>query len=314
MRKTTALRQLLASGEIVVSPGVYDGYSVRLVERAGFRTASTTGAGLVNSRLSQPDIGVMSLLENVEACRHIARSVSIPVMADADTGYGNALSVYETTRLFEEAGVAGINIEDQSYPKRCGHMKGKELISAAEMAKKIEAARDALTDPDFIINARTDAIDVEGIDAAVERARIYAAAGADMIFPDAVRSEDDIKRFVDIGVPISINMGFGIRSRPTTPLISIRRLQELGVARVTLPRMLPAAAIMGMRVALELMKESAESGTIVDRPDLLASIEEITDLMGYDTVAELERRYLLPEQLESKYGPDGAQAGWLQQG
>src|SRR5512146_2332362 len=137
--KARRMRELLRQG-IVVSPGVYDGYSVRLAEQAGFKAASTTGAGLANSRLGQPDIGIMSLRDNVEACRHIARSVSIPVMSDADTGYGNAVTVYHTVQYFEEAGVVGINIEDQVNPKRCGHMRGKELIGAGEMARKIEAA------------------------------------------------------------------------------------------------------------------------------------------------------------------------------
>lgn len=302
MRKTQRMRALIQDRKICVSPGIYDGYSARLVERMGFQTASTTGAGLANARFGQPDIGIMSLLENVEACRHLARSVSIPIMADADTGYGNAVSVYHTVQYFEEAGVAGINIEDQTYPKRCGHLKGKELIDTREMVKKIEAAVKARKDPDFIINARTDAIAIEGIDGAIARAKAYAAAGADMIFPDAVRGEDDIRRMVEeVGIPISINMGFGIRRRPTTPLITIKRLEEIGVARVSLPRMLPAAALAGMKKALELMTRSIETGELVDRPDLLAGIDEITALMDYDRIAALEQEFLLPEQLERKY-------------
>ena len=170
----------------------------------------------------------MSLFENVDACRHIARSVSIPVMADADTGYGDAVTVYHTVQYFEEAGVAGINIEDQVVPKRCGHMRGKELIDADEMALKIEAAVKARTDPDFIINARTDAIAVEGLDAAIRRAEQYAKAGADMVFPDGIGGEEDIRRFVEeVDAPVNINMGFGIRSRPTTPLIGVKRLEEI---------------------------------------------------------------------------------------
>ncbi len=302
MRKTERMRALIRDRKICVSPGIYDGYSARLVERMGFQTASTTGAGLANARFGQPDIGIMSLLENVEACRHLARSVAIPIMADADTGYGNAVSVYHTVQYFEEAGIAGINIEDQTYPKRCGHMKGKELIDPREMAKKIEAAVKARKDPDFIINARTDAIATSGFDGAIARAKAYAAAGADMIFPDTVRGEDDIRRMVDeVGIPISINMGFGIRRRPTTPLVTMKRLEEIGVARVSLPRMLPAAALAGMKKALELMAHSIETGEIVDRPDLLAGIDEITALMDYDRIAALERELLLPEQLESKY-------------
>jgi 2-methylisocitrate lyase-like PEP mutase family enzyme len=301
--KIQQMRSLLASRQIVVSPGVYDGYSARLVERLGFKAASMTGAGLSNSRLSQPDIGILSLTENAEACRWIARSIAIPMMADADTGYGNPVTVHHTVQFFEEAGVVGINIEDQVSPKRCGHMRGKELIDAREAAKKIEAAVKAKRDPGFIINARTDAIAVEGIEGAIRRAKLYVAAGADMVYPDAIASEEQIRRFVDaVQAPVSINMGFGIRSRPTTPLIPVRRLQELGVARVSYARMLPAAAIMGMTRALEVFRDSAASGTAPDRPDMLASIEDITELMGYSQIDRLEAGFLLPEEMERKYG------------
>lgn len=300
--KTQRMRQLLKEG-IVVSPGVYDGYSARLVEKMGFKAASTTGAGINNSRINQPDVGIMSMMENVDACRNLARCLSLPLMADADTGYGNPVTVYHTVEYFEAAGVVGINIEDQVSPKRCGHMQGKELISAREMGKKIEAAAKAKKDPDFIINARTDAVAVEGIEEAIKRAKLYIAAGADMVFPDAIHSEDQIKRFVDaVQAPVSINMGFGIRSRPTTPLIPVKRLAELGVARVSIARMLPAAALMGMQKALELMLDSMTTGKIHDRPDLLFGIEQITALMGYEKIAQLESQFLLEEQLERKYG------------
>lgn len=303
MKKTARLRELLRQDGILVSPGVYDGYSVRLVERAGFKLASTTGAGLSNTRLSQPDIGVMSMTENLEICRHLARTVSIPLTADVDTGYGNALSVYHTIQYFEEAGIAGVNIEDQVFPKRCGHMQGKEVIDAAEMVKKIEAACKARRDDDFVIVARTDSIAVEGIEGAVRRAKLYAAAGADMLFPDAVRGEEDIKRLVgEAGIPVSINMGFGIRSRPTTPLMSVKRLGELGVKRVSLARMLPAAAIMGMQRALEVMRDSIETGEAADRPDLLVGIEDITELMGYPAMRALERDFSTDEEHRRKYG------------
>lgn len=296
------MRRLLASGAIVVSPGVYDGYSARLVERSGFKAASTSGAGIANSRLGQPDVGIMSMLENVEACRAIARSCALPIMADADTGYGNAVTVFHIVSHFEDAGVVGINIEDQAIPKRCGHLQGKELIPAREMAKKIEAAVAARRDADFIICGRTDAIAVEGIAGAIQRARAYRAAGADVIFPDAVKDEEQIKRLVgEVDAPISINMGFGIRARPTTPLISVARLQELGVARVSLPRMLPAAAVKAMETALALMADSVRTGQTIDRPDLLASIEDMTGLMGDAAIDDLERRFLLPEQRAAKH-------------
>ncbi len=301
--KIQQMRSLLSSGQIVVSPGVFDGYSARLVERLGFKAASMTGAGLANSRLSQPDIGILSMTENIDACKWIARSIAIPMMADADTGYGNPVTVHHVVQLFEEAGVVGINIEDQVSPKRCGHMRGKELIGAPEAARKIEAAVKAKRDPGFIINARTDAIAVEGLDGAIKRAKMYVAAGADMVYPDAIASEDQIKRFVDaVKAPVSLNMGFGIRSRPTTPLVSVRRLQEIGVARVSYARMLTAAAIMGMTRALELFRDSIETGVVHDRPDMLVGIQDITDLMGYPFIDALEAEFLLPEELERKYG------------
>ncbi|MFX3680877.1 carboxyvinyl-carboxyphosphonate phosphorylmutase [Oceaniradius stylonematis] len=286
------MRELLAEDGIVVSPGVYDGYSVRMVEKMGFRTACTTGAGLANSRMGVPDVGIMGLTDNLEACRMMARSVSIPVMADADTGYGNAIAVYHTIERFEEAGLAGVNIEDQVSPKRCGHMTGKDVIDMREMARKIEAACDARKDDDFIVLARTDAIAVEGIEGAIRRARLYAAAGADLIFADAIGGEEQIKRLVDASpVPVSVNMGFGIRNRPTTPLIPVKRLEALGVKRVTLPRMLPAAALMAMENALSILKGAMESGEVADHPDLLYGIDDIWALMGQPEIKAMEQRY-----------------------
>lgn len=301
--KAKQMRELINAQEVCVSPGIYDGYSLRLAEQLGYKTASTTGAGLVNSKFGKSEsLGLMSLMENVDMCRHLAGCVNIPLMADADTGYGSPVTVFHTVRYFEEAGVVGINIEDQTFPKRCGHYAGKELLDPREMAKKIEAAVDARRDDDFIIVARTDAIAVEGIDNSIARAKLYAKAGADMIFPDAVRSEEQIKRFVgEVGIPVTINMGLGIRSRATTPLMSVKRLGELGIARVSLPRMLPAAAIHAMRSALLLMKTSIETGEVYDRPDMLVGIEEIMELVGDNKVAEMERHYLLPEQFAKKY-------------
>jgi len=284
-------RAILNSGDFIVSPGVYDGYSIRLVEAAGFKTACTSGAAISNALLGIADIGVMGLTENVNHCRNLARSVSIPLTADADNGYGNPVNVFHTVKMFEEAGVAGVNLEDQVSPKRCGHMPGKDVIETAEMIKKIEAACMARRDDSFVIIARTDSLAIEGIEGAVKRARAYAAAGADMLFPDAVRTEDDIKRIVDAaGIPVSINMGFGIRQRPTTPLIPLGRLRELGVRRISLPRMLPAAAIHAMQQALVAMREVMESGVPVNREDLLVGIEDIMKLMGYEEMRKLEKQ------------------------
>lgn len=301
--KASRYRELLRSGEFIVSPGVYDGYSVRLAERAGFKTAATSGAAISNALLGIDDIGVMTLTQNVDHCRNLARSVDIPITADADNGYGNPVNVYHAVQLFEEAGVAGVNIEDQVAPKRCGHMPGKEVVPQDEMVRKIEAACLARRSDDFVIVARTDALALEGIEGTLARVRAYAAAGADMIFPDAVKRDDDIARIVEAaGVPVTVNMGFGIRSRPTTPLIPIPRLKALGVRRISLPRMLPAAAIQAMTTALSLMRGVMESGQPIDRPDLLAGIEDIMQLMDYDNMRALEARLLGHETIERKYG------------
>jgi 2-methylisocitrate lyase-like PEP mutase family enzyme len=301
--KARRLRELLRDARPVVSPGIYDGYSARLVQKMGFKTAATTGAGLTNSLIVQPDIGIFGLRDNVDACRHLARSVDIPLTADADTGYGNAVTVYHVVQYFEEAGIVGVNIEDQVMPKRCGHMRGKELISISEMTKKIEAGLKAKKDQDFIINARTDAIAVEDIAGTVKRVKAYSKAGADMIYVDAIRGEDDIARAVEAAgdTPVNINMGFFIRQRPTSPLLPLKRLKELGVARVSSPRMLTSAAISGMRKALEVMQQCMITGELADRPDLTASMEEITELFDYEKIAALESAFSLEEDLERKY-------------
>lgn len=291
--KARRFRELLASKEILVSPGIFDGYSARLVEQMGYKTACTTGAGLANSRLAVPDTGIMGLSDNLEAVRILARTLSIPLMADADTGYGSPVTVFHVARLFEEAGVVGINIEDQVSPKRCGHMVGKDVVDPREMARKIEAACDARRDDDFVVLARTDAIAVEGFDAAIKRAKLYVKAGADLIFADAIKTEEQIKRLVDaVEVPVSVNMGFGLRSRPTTPLIPVARLAQLGVKRVTLPRMLPAATVLAMRKALLAMTEARSQLNPVERPDLVTDIDDIWTLMGEADVETLESRYM----------------------
>jgi 2-methylisocitrate lyase-like PEP mutase family enzyme len=302
--KAQIYRELLNSGEFIVSPGVYDGYSARLVQAAGFKTAATSGAAVSNSILGIDDIGVMGLTENVNHCRNIARAISIPLTCDADTGYGNPVNVYHTVQLFEEAGTAGINIEDQVSPKRCGHMPGKETVPLDEMVKKVEAACLARRDDAFVIVARTDAIATEGMQAALTRIQAYKEAGADIVFPDAVPSLDAVRRIVDVGVPITLNMGFGILERPTTPLIPLVKLKEIGVRRVSLPRMLPAAAIKGMTEALKVMREAMEAGVTAHRPDLLVGIEDIMRLMDYDNARALERRLLTDEVLRSKYDRD----------
>jgi 2-methylisocitrate lyase-like PEP mutase family enzyme len=285
--------ELIKSPEILVIPGVYDGFSMRLVEKLGFKAASIGGSGLSESNLGWPDVGIMGYAENVRASAAIAACSSIPLQADGDTGYGNAVNVYFTVQGFERAGVAGLMIEDQVWPKRCGHIPGKQVISAEEGVEKIRAAVEARQDPHFVIKARTDAAGTHGIKEAIRRLNLYAEAGADLLFADALLTADDIRLVAkEVPKPLAVNMGFGIRSRPTTPLISAHELQEMGVAVVSYPRILTAAAIHGMTNALTALNGSIAERKVVDRPDLLVSFDELNNLMGLPKIKDLETRFV----------------------
>lgn len=290
--KGRQLKALLEAPEILIVPGIFDGFSARLVNSFGFKTALVSGAGLSESRLGWPDRGIMSYVENVEACRALADCCDLLLQGDADTGYGNAINVGFTVRGFEQAGLAAVMIEDQVWPKRCGHMKGKAVISADEMVQKVKAAVDARRDESFVIKARTDAAGVMGVDEAIDRLNLYAEAGADCVFADALLSEEDIAKVAaNVSKPLSVNMGFGIRSRPTTPLITAKRLQELGVGQVSYPRLLTGAAIMGMKNAIGVFQDSLSSDEQVDRTDLIVSFDELNQLMGIGQLEELDRKY-----------------------
>ena len=286
------LRALLAAPGIVIAPGVYDGFSLRLVEQAGYKTANITGAGLSESNLGWADVGIMGYAENLHASGALAAISSIPLSADGDTGYGNALNVYFTIQGFERAGLACLMIEDQVWPKRCGHMEGKSVISAEEGVEKIRAAAEARRDPNFVIKARTDATAIHGVGEAIRRLNLYAEAGADVLFADALLSAEDIGSVArNVIRPLSVNMGFGIRQRPTTPLLSVRQLEDLGVKAVSYPRMLTAAAIQGMKSALEVFRKSITEERVIDRPDLLVSFGELNDLMGLNRLQALQKSF-----------------------
>jgi 2-methylisocitrate lyase-like PEP mutase family enzyme len=300
--KAKRLRDLIHAPEILVLPGVYDGFSARLAERGGFLAAFVTGSGVSEASLGWADLGVMGFEENLRVCRALVGCCDLPLLADADTGYGNAVNVHFTVRGFEQAGLAGIMLEDQVWPKRCGHMKGKEVIPAEEAVEKIRAAAEARKDPDFVIKSRTDTLATHGIAEVVRRLNLYAEAGADLLFADAVLSVSDIQTVVkNVSKPVCVNMGFGIRQRSTTPLLSARQLQDLGVGVVIYPRLLTSAAIMGMKNALAALDGSLKSGKPVDRPDLLVSFEELNDLLGMPELQRLEQRYLTPDQRRAKY-------------
>jgi 2-methylisocitrate lyase-like PEP mutase family enzyme len=291
--KGRQLKELIQSPQILVTPGVYDGYSVRLVERMGFRSGSITGAGTSESRLGWADRGVMGLDENVSNARRLADCSNLLLRADADTGYGNAMSVYFATRAFEKAGVAAVMFEDQVWPKRCGHMAGKGVIPADEMVQKVKAACDARHDPDFIIIARTDSAGTHNVEEAIRRLNLYAEAGADCLYADALLTREDIAG-VAKGVPrpLIVNMGLGMRTRKTTPLMTPKELEALGVAVVSYPRLLTTAALKGMMNAMKVFKEEiVDKHQLVERTDLQVSFEELNDLMGMQELDELERRY-----------------------
>ncbi len=292
--KGRQLKELLHSPKILIAPGVYDGFSARLVEKMGFRTASVSGAGVSESRIGWPDRGIMGFAENVETCRKLASFSNLLLQGDADTGYGNALNVYFTVRGFEEAGLAAVMIEDQVWPKRCGHMAGKAVIPAEEMVQKVKAAVQARRDPDFVIKARTDAAGPLGIEEAIRRLNMYAEAGADCLFADALLSAEDIERVARSVPPytLTVNMGLGIRSRSTTPLLTPTQLESMGVAQVSYPRLLSTAALRGMLNAMQVLQgDVIEGNQVVDRPDLLVSFEELNALMGFETLEELERSF-----------------------
>jgi 2-methylisocitrate lyase-like PEP mutase family enzyme len=291
--KGRELKALIQAPQILITPGIYDGFSARLVQKMGFRTACISGAGTSESRLGWADRGIMGLEENLANARRLADCTDLLLQADADTGYGNALNVYFVVQAFEKAGMAAIMIEDQMWPKRCGHMAGKQVIPAEEMVQKIKAAVAARSDPDFVIKARTDAAAPLGIEEAIRRLNMYAEAGADCLFADALRSPQDIERVAkSVAKPLSVNMGLGIRSRPTTPLMSPKQLERSGVAQVTYPRLLSTAALKGMINAMQVFKkEVVEEDHVVDRPDLLASFDELNELMGLDVLDELEKRF-----------------------
>jgi len=272
---------------------VYDGYSVRLLEKLGFKSGSISGAGVSESHLGWADRGVMNYGDNVATCRQLAACSNLLLQGDADTGYGNAMNVFFTVRGFEDAGLAAVMIEDQIWPKRCGHMSGKAVIPAEDMVLKVKAAVEARRDPDFVIKARTDAAGPLGVEEAIRRLNLYAEAGADALYADALLSAKDIERVArNVPKPLVVNMGLGIRSRPTTPLMSPRQLEEAGVAQVSYPRLLTTAALKGMMNAMQVfMDEVVGKNAVVDRPDLVASFDEINEMMGMSFLEQLEKRF-----------------------
>lgn len=284
MRRSTQLRNLLKSGRTIVAPGVYDGLSTRLVAQAGFQAAYASGGAIARS-CGVPDLGLLSLSENADRLAQIVDVVDIPVIADADNGYGNALNAQRTARAFERAGVAGFHLEDQTFPKRCGHYDDKSVVSIGEMSGKLKAVRDALQDPDVVVIARTDAIAVEGFESAMERCMAYAQAGADVVFLDAPTSEAQI---ADIGRRLPgwklINMFQGGK----TPLLPVSKLEELGFSIVIIPSDLQRAAIRAMQTTLEAIRRDGSSASVLAN---MAGFDERETLVGTAEFLERGKKY-----------------------
>ena len=291
--KPRRLRELIAQGTVVL-PGAFNALTAMQIERAGFDAVYVSGAGIAAAQ-GLPDIGLLSMAEVVADAGTIARAVVIPALADADTGYGPPLSVMRTVQAFEQAGLAGLHLEDQESPKKCGHLPDKRLVSVAEMAQKIGAAVEARRDPDFLIVVRTDARAVEGLDGAVKRARAYADAGADAVFPEALESAEEFKAFAQalkkegVTVPLVANMTeFG-----KTPYLTVKEFEALGYRLVLFP---VTALRVAARAIEALLKELKSLGTQQRSLDKMQTRQQLYELLRY---AEYEKR---DDDIEKRYG------------
>ncbi len=286
------LRELIDAGGTVLAPGAFDPLAARLVEEAGFPAVYMTGFGTSAALLGRPDVGLLTMTEMAGNAARIADCVDIPVIADADTGYGNPLNVIRTIGVYETAGVAAVHIEDQVAPKKCGHMEGKLVIPAEEMAQKVRAAADAKTQPEFMIIARTDARAVAGLEAALDRARLYRAAGADALFIEALESDQEAaeaaRAFPD--VPLLFNWAEGGK----TPPLSLDRLRQLGYRIVIFPISTLLAATAAMR---RILGEIAQAGTPAAALPELPSFGEFCDFIGLPDVRAAEQRYAAVDPL-----------------
>lgn len=283
------LRELLAGDELIVAPGVYDGVSAALVNRVGFRAAYMTGAGVSASGFGLPDIGLVTLTEMVRGARMLAGMLDVPLIADADTGYGSPINAVRTVREYESAGVAAIQLEDQVFPKRCGHLAGKDVVDAERFVPALEAALEARSDPDTVIIARTDARAPLGLDEAIGRARRYAEVGADVIFVEAPESVAEVERIAaEVGAPLLFNVVPGGR----TPEISSQRLAALGFRIAIHPLAAVLAAANAAGEALSALAGTGELPALADPASLfeLFRISEWTALgERYDSDREPSR-------------------------
>jgi methylisocitrate lyase len=277
--KAARLRELIAKGAVAM-PGVPNAAIGRQVERAGFEAVYISGAGMANATAGVPDIGLLTSMEVAQLAGYIANAVTIPAIVDADTGFGEAENVARTIRQLEQAGLAGCHIEDQEFPKRCGHLAGKEVVDVDEMVRKIKAAVRARRDQDFLIIARTDARAVEGFDSAVKRAQRYVEAGADGIFPEALQSNEEFKGFArEIKAPLLANMTeFG-----KSPLLSFQELSDFGYKMVIFPM---SAFRVSMKASDEFLRDLKKRETQLGWLDKMQTRKELYELLAYDPTAE----------------------------
>lgn len=285
-KKAAALRRLLKEEEILLAPGCFNALSARLVEQAGFKAIYVSGAAIAGNFLGYPDIGLTTMSELLENARNIVRVTSLPVICDADTGFGNAVNMLRTVREFEGAGLAGIQIEDQVMPKKCGHTEGKLLISKAEMVQKVKAAVDARQDPDFVLVVRTDAIAVNGLDDALDRALAYQEAGADVVFVEAPQTLEEMRRICrTIKAPLLANM---VEGGGKTPILPLRELKEMGYKLVIYPVSAHMAAIKAMQEVLAVLKQD---GTTARFASQMVPFQEMFEVVGRSKFTALEKKY-----------------------
>lgn len=277
------LRRLWEVRNIVVMPGVFNALLARLVQFEGFEALYISGAGVTNTLMGLPDHAFISLPEMAQVCGYITRAVDIPAVADADTGYGEALQVAYAVRTLERAGLAGIHLEDQVSPKRCGHLEGKAVIPKEAMVAKIRAAVNARENPNFVIIARTDARTVEGLEAAIDRARAYLDAGADAIFPEALQTPDEFEAFARaIPAPLMANMTeFG-----KTPYLTVNEFAQLGYKMVIFPMTCLRVMMKAAERALETLKQSGTQTPLLDQMQTRA---ELYELLEYDRYLKYDK-------------------------
>lgn len=288
MTAAATLRSLLAQPGAVTAPGAYDALSARIIEASGFPAVYMTGYGSSAALLGQPDVGLLSMAEMVENARRIVQAVQIPVIADADTGYGNPLNVGRTVRAYEAAGVAALHLEDQVSPKRCGHMAGKQVIPAAEMVQKLRAAVDARRDRDLLIIARTDARAVNGLEDALERGARYREAGADMLFIEAPESEAEVERIAgSFDCPLLYNWAESGR----TPPLPLSQIEALGFKLVIYPVTALFAATHAVMQTMAALRRDGDSGGFQDH---LVSFADFNTFIGLPAVQQMEQRYAVP--------------------